>query len=177
MGRSKFLKIVAVLILGKRAADQSKEKISVLEPQKFGKQIVGRAEYAGILCRRVLYGLGGIEAGLVAVACAIVALLGYKYIMIDHRLPGQWIGAVFMCVSACCFLYILTVNWLQQAAKDVGAVLTTDRSVASLPACDSLVRASEEPVQVQEAVLLRASTAGQEKHEEQLLRAAAEEQE
>lgn len=42
----------------------------------------------------------------------------------------------------------------------------------NLPAPDTLVRASEEPVQAQKAMLLRAATETRERHEEQLVRAA-----
>lgn len=47
-------------------------------------------------------------------------------------------------------------------------------NTADLPAPDTLVRASQEPEQAQEAVLLRASVEKQEQHEEQLLRASGE---
>ena len=48
----------------------------------------------------------------------------------------------------------------------------TRANTADLPAPESLVRASAEPVQEPQAVLLRAATTTQEKHEEQLVRAA-----
>ena len=55
---------------------------------------------------------------------------------------------------------------------DPGVPLTR-ANTADLPAPDSLVRASAEPVQEQQAVLLRAATETAERHEEQLVRALA----
>ena len=48
----------------------------------------------------------------------------------------------------------------------------TRANIGHLPAPDSLVRASAEPVQEQQSVLLRAATEGMERHEEQLVRAS-----
>ncbi len=50
----------------------------------------------------------------------------------------------------------------------------THANTADLPAPDTLVRASQEPMQTQEDVLLRASVETPEQHEEQLLRASGE---
>ena len=54
---------------------------------------------------------------------------------------------------------------------DPGVPLTR-HNVADLPAPDSLVRASSEPMQAQQAVLLRAAAQGQETLPEQLVRAS-----
>ena len=62
---------------------------------------------------------------------------------------------------------------LRQAIKVDPGVPLTRANTADLPAPDSLVRASAEPVQEQQAVLLRAATETQERHEEQLVRASA----
>ena len=49
----------------------------------------------------------------------------------------------------------------------------TRANIAALPAPDSLVRASEEPVEAQGAVLMRAAAGETQEDEGQLLRAAA----
>ena len=71
-------------------------------------------------------------------------------------------------ISVCAFRWGASKSW-----KTVRAMQPIHYADAGhLPAAGSLVRASQEPAQAQETVLLRASTAGQEKHTEQLLRAA-----
>ncbi len=63
---------------------------------------------------------------------------------------------------------------MMKTAKKIDmGVPVTRVNAADLPAPDSLVRASQEPLQAQEGVLLRAATQTQDRHEEQLLRAAA----
>jgi hypothetical protein len=62
---------------------------------------------------------------------------------------------------------------IKEAKQTDPGVPLTRANTANLPAPDSLVRASAEPMQEQQAVLLRAATETQERHEEQLVRASA----
>jgi hypothetical protein len=62
--------------------------------------------------------------------------------------------------------------WKQSQQVDPGIPIHRVNT-ADLPAPDTLVRASAEPVQEQQTVLLRAATETQERHEEQLVRASA----
>jgi hypothetical protein len=62
-------------------------------------------------------------------------------------------------------------DFFKKARRIKTGIPLTRANTADLPAPDSLVRASQEPVQAQEAVLLRAAAETQEKHEAQLVRA------
>ena len=95
-----------------------------------------------------------------------------------HPLPLKW------WITTGQFVYGL-VAIIYASAKGAAACLRdeikkekiipiTRANTADLPAPDSLVRASSEPLQAQDAVLLRAVEERQEKHEEQLLRAITE---
>jgi len=56
-------------------------------------------------------------------------------------------------------------------ARQIDPVLPRTRAnIAHLPAAESLVRASEQPILSQQSVLLRPATDAQDRHEEQLLK-------
>lgn len=65
-------------------------------------------------------------------------------------------------------------NAMTRAATLDTGIPFTRANTADLPAPESLVRASAEPVQEPQAVLLRAAAETREKHEEQLLRGVTE---
>jgi hypothetical protein len=69
------------------------------------------------------------------------------------------------------FLYV-SIRAVKRVRRAKVWVTLARANTADLPAPDSLVRASAEPVQEQQAVLLRAATEGTETHEEQLVRAS-----
>lgn len=134
---------------------------------KTGKQIVSKGEYFRVLITNVSLGVGSIIAVFLAVMSLICAWwLGYNY---------QMSGAVLLLSVFAYFLLRHSVKWLYQAVKEETVVPLTRANTADLPAPDSLVRASSEPLQAQEGVLLRAAAgetpAGP---EEQLLRAVAQ---
>ena len=72
------------------------------------------------------------------------------------------------------FCWSISKGLYKEVKRIEPGVPLTRANIAALPAPDSLVRASAEPLQEQQAVLLRAATAGVERHEEQLVRAAGE---
>lgn len=63
------------------------------------------------------------------------------------------------------------VSSLEHAIRLNAGVPLTRSNTADLPATESLIRASAAPIQAQEAVLLRAATAGQQTPPEHLVRA------
>lgn len=79
-----------------------------------------------------------------------------------------------VCIAAGAGIKWATEAGLKKTAQSIDVLPLTRANTADIPAPKSLVRASSEPMQIQEAVLLRAAEAEQEKHEEQLLRAVGE---
>lgn len=69
-------------------------------------------------------------------------------------------------------LFCYAKTSMKKAIRKENIVPLTRANTSDLPAPDTLVRASQEPLQAQGSVLLRAAVQTQDGHEEQLLRAA-----
>jgi hypothetical protein len=142
-----------------------------------GKRIVSKAEYAANVGNKLslfAFGVGVMGLGLVGILNAVsLTILGLGEAIKYHDSDDIKIAAfVFLIVGGMSALIFWAGRKTVRKAKqiDIG-VPRTRANTADLPAPESLVRASEEPVQEQEAVLLRAATQTQERHEEQLVRA------
>ena len=141
--------------------------INAPEPNK---RLVSKRDYVSTMTKKVLLGTAGlfsIMIGLLLFA-SICRLLAHG--RIDNRIA---LLAIAFCAWSSITGYF-GMRLLQAAEKVEPGVPLTQANTADLSAPESLVRASQEPVHAQEAVLLRAAVEGQEQHEEQLLRAAAE---
>lgn len=132
---------------------------------KRNKRIVSRGAYARLLGRKAMLSIGGVGAVVVAIACYMGVTYGCR-----REIPGGPFGTIVL-ISGCLWFAYIASNCLE-AAAGLNVVPLTRANTADLPAHDSLVRASQEPMQAQEGVLLRASVGAQDQHEEQLLRAA-----
>ena len=150
-----------------------------MEP-KTGKRIVSKGAY--VKAQGQLAGLNVLGIGLLIAATGfgilvvieifwtIVAMfsVGQQPDLQNLVMPGIAAlilsGIAYFCGKA-------GIHSLNQAQRINPGVPLTRANTADLPAPDTLVRASSEPLQAQEAVLLRAAAEGQEKHEEQLVRA------
>ena len=139
-----------------------------MEP-KTSKRIVSRREYAKVRGKR---------SGLFFTALCLVFILMFFFIAALGMLflPASFASWCLMFAIAFAILFapilqctLAIVNVARQL--DPGVPLARV-NVADLPAPDTLVRASSEPMQAQEAVLLRAATQGQETPSEQLVRAS-----
>lgn len=90
-------------------------------------------------------------------------------------LPENWFEENFTIYSVLICLCVLSYwgggVFLRQADKIKVGIPLLPADTAHLPAPDTLVRASSEPIQAQENVLLRSVAAGQETPPEQLVRA------
>lgn len=163
-------------------------------PQATGKSSVRKGRY---LFRRVevlllqtggfgLIGIGLLCSLLVAVFVSfMVGASVWEYFYPNHdtqyNLPG-WMIAVRVALSvlpvllgaSCC---ALTGRAMNKRAVRRDTLPLTHVNTADLPAVDSLVRASSEPLQAQEGVLLRAAAEGQETPPEQLVRASVGQEE
>lgn len=145
-----------------------------MEP-KTGKRIVSRGRYIKLMGMR----LSLLSCGAVCMLVGgVAAMLGVME-GVDDVIRGS-VGTGFSLPSpngfyvAClvCFLVGVCCTFLGEKVKEDITPLTR-ANTADLPAPESLVRASSEPLRVQEAVLLRAAE-GQETPSEELVRASGE---
>jgi hypothetical protein len=151
-----------------------------------GKRIVSKGEYAKAQRKRAaLFSLGvslivAALGGILAFA-SILLPLG-RYMREFPEADFVWLYPIITVAGL--IIFVLAAGLLAHIVR-VGAIFMFKKAnaidpgipihrvpPADLPAPDSLVRASEEPRQEPQAVLLRAATQTQERHEEQLVRAA-----
>ena len=150
------------------------------QPPPTGKRIVSKGEYVKVQGLRV--GLVCFGVTTVLLCLASVAFLLTELGRNDHTPPGKrfenqvsWQTMLLVLAIVGAFIY-----FMNRMTELIGSKVTriepgvplTRANTADLPANDTLVRAGAEPTQQQQAVLLRAATQTQERHEEQLVRAA-----
>ena len=82
-------------------------------------------------------------------------------------------GPVAIALGGACYVLMRGAYTLHESAEnmDIGIPFTR-ANTTDMPASESLVRASQEPLQAQEMILLRAAMETTEGQEEQLLRAS-----
>ncbi len=134
---------------------------------KPGKRIVSKRAYVKAQGQKV----GASTFGLLLLFVGFIGLLTIGIVLPSTTsvLAGLLVfGGVG---GASLYLGYLGGRTMKEARQIDPGVPLTRANTADLPAPDSLVRASSEPMQAQETVLLRAAEAGQERHKEQLLRA------
>ncbi len=151
-----------------------------MELETTGKRIVSKAEYVEAQAKRLGWVGVGITTFLAISLCAllfVVPLLQNDHGRLNKR--GEYTSStstmiIVFTVIGCC-LYLTNKIWDCIGNKvveiDPGTPLT-HANTAHLPAPDTLVRASSEPTQAQQTVLLRAVAAGQQTPPEQLVRAS-----
>ncbi len=137
-----------------------------------GKRIVGKSAYVGTISAKIALRVFG------AASCLLPVYFGWNLVRLFFARPEgiPFFPTVFMLLIPALCLAGGLFNGMRaiKIARQIDAgVFLTHVNTADLPAPDSLVRASSQPTQAQETVLLRASKETQEKHEEQLLRATA----
>lgn len=145
---------------------------------KTGKRIVSKREYVlrkakrtGILTTGTsLLAISGISvvSGMMFLTWLVLVLWHGHYFLPVFTASGLLLGSVVVAYGA----FRGGLASLKHAAQIDTGVPLTRANTADLPAPDSLVRASSEPLQAQEAVLLRAVAQGQETPPEQLVRAS-----
>lgn len=134
------------------------------------KRIVGKRTYVCSISAKILLRVLGIASCLLLVYFAGNLVRLFLSRPEDIPFYPTVIILIFPVLFVSCGLYQGVRIFRVAKQVDVGVPLTRVNT-ADLPAPDSLVRASSQPVQAQEIVLLRASKETQDKHEEQLLRA------
>jgi hypothetical protein len=141
-----------------------------------GKGIVSKGAYVKVRSNKAAKGIVGILLWLTAIGAGVLSLLplyGFLYFLL------KWDFLALVCL--CLFVFIgggtyyvakVASEIMIDSVKELEIVPLTRANTAHLPAPDSLVRASAEPVQEQQAVLLRAAIQGMETPPEQLVRPA-----
>ena len=138
------------------------------------KRIMSKGEYVYAQCIQV--GLGLSVSGLLLLTFFAFAIsVGiFLYYVLCFGMWGAAFGTLFALTPAVLTYYLgkWTQGAIQRFEKMDSGVPLTRAIIADLPAADSLVRASAEPSQAQQCVLLRAARETTEGHEEELLRAS-----
>jgi hypothetical protein len=135
------------------------------QPPQTGKRIVSKSEYVRMQARRVS---GWFHVAFYfAMALLVIGVLVLQWHH-SHSAMKAFCGLFLLGGSV--FMYFRGRFHLKNIRAIERVIPLTRANTANLPAPDSLVRASAEPMQEQQAVLLRAATETQERHEEQLVR-------
>ncbi len=153
-----------------------------------GKRLVSKGEYVRAQAGRFGLGMSGSGAIILGCLCGLAAfimiflvIIGFIYAVLHdfwafvHHEGTSMVSFLtwsFALIAAAWGLLRWGVERVKKAST-INVVPITRANTADLPANDSLVRASSQPAQAQEGVLLRASGETQDKCEEQLLRASA----
>ena len=145
---------------------------------KTSKRFVSKGEYVKIQGKRMGTGLLALCLMLLTIACGVAALLCIIQVAVLSHNPGrEWVtilslwGILPFSLTALVFSRMSSETLERAVSTDAGVPLTR-ANTADLPAPDSLVRASQVPMQAQEAVLLRAAAQESQTPSEQLVRAA-----
>ncbi len=146
----------------------------MMQEPKANRRIVSRSAYVWAVAKS----MGIIVAGMMAF---IGFFAGVIFLVLRTLQYGKIHGIGVVLASLCCFVVVgLFFNcdaWFHSIFKkaesiDIGIPLTRT-NVADLPANEILVRVSEEPMQAQDDVLLRAAAESTQPQDEgQLLRAS-----
>lgn len=145
--------------------------------------IVSRGEYAintsekvtlsalgAVLCTLAYIGIA--STTITALLCTVLFFTGGVEGLDAFRDAGI---VLVMGVSSFVMLRFSRGSFTKSHSIDAGIPLT-QAEMNDLPVPDTLVRASQEPLQLQQATLLRPAVEIPEAHEEQLLRAASEQE-
>ena len=147
--------------------------------QEPGKRIVSKGEYVGKCIERSAGTLIGSVFLLIAFFSIVVAVCIGSYLLFILILMNDspnnlfaWGFGMGMVSILGYGSYVIGSRAIKRADHIEPGLPFTRANTANLPAPDSLVRASAEPLQAQQSVLLRAATETLERHEEELLRAS-----
>lgn len=152
--------------------------------QKPGKRIVSKSDYIKVQTRRVVSGAAGIYLGCIGITCAILLIASiYCFCLFFFQLGDlgfflipflAFVLAVSVSLGGAAYLTLSEATRIIKYSMNTNpGVPLTRANIDYLPAPDSLVRASHEPLQAQETVLLRAAMETMDGQEDELLRASA----
>lgn len=137
-----------------------------------GKRIVSKGRYAIQITQKAVWSALGVILFMVSFILLLGAcLLVPKAFSANNPLLGVIIGIVML--GAALHIYLSSLDTIKKVKSVATGIPLTRANIADLPLPDSLVRASQEPLQAQKTILLRAASEKPETHEEELLRASA----
>ncbi len=146
----------------------------VRQVQAPARRVVSKAEYAARLGRREVQRWGSLA---IAVVVGICAAIGILFTLGMFTGPGSPLGIVtglwaLVAFLAAWKLKVFAEKTMREAQSKLDVVPMTRANIGDLPASHTLVRASQEPPQSQQAELLRATEYSAETPAEELLRAS-----
>ena len=142
--------------------------------EKPEKRLVSKGQYVRVMGKRL--GFGGVSVLFLALGfiCILSSLLCVCGVIFVHN-KMEYLLALLAFIAAS--VPLLTVGFrtkdLVEASQSIAPI--TDKNAHLLPLHDTLVRGSDLPPTVQQSELLRATQAGQETPQEELMRATTEE--
>ena len=152
-----------------------------MQEQKAGKRIVSRGVYASGVSKKAALSSFGIGLLVLSGLCILVGVLvacTIGWIATNKGITGPLVLATLFVLGCLAYgahyisrLGVRTINEAKQL--DTGVPLTR-ANAAHIPAAGSLVRASQEPAQQQESVLLRAAAGDTQPQDEMVLLRAAD---
>ena len=152
------------------------------ETLQTGKRIVSKGQYMALVGKREALRWSSIvmaaaTAGLLMCAAFFVRMAvmvpvaqGWSTSPVADGWMVWHIAGGVLCIGGAWRVKKTAEHAMQRALKPLEVVPLTRTNLADVPSPESLVRASAEPVQRQEAVLLRAAAQSEVKQAEQLLR-------
>jgi hypothetical protein len=143
------------------------------QPPPTGKRIVTRRQYVESKARKTVFGVGIAGGCIFGSAGLLLTLLSLFYAIVlvvsaftallhsEHVSVNEWLAVIFS-VGVCALFgtgtYLLGMvveKSVERSAKEEDVVPLTRANADQIPATQSLIRASHEPMQEQQAVLLR----------------------
>ena len=149
-----------------------------MEP-KTGRRIVSKGEYAANVSKKsslTAFDIGVMGLGVVGILNVVtLTILGLGEAIKTHHIEDIALTAFVLLIGGGVSVLIFWAGrkTVRKAKQIKLCVPLTRANTADLPALDSLVRASSEPMQAQQSVLLRAATEGLGTPPEELVRASA----
>ena len=148
---------------------------------KQSRRIVPKKAYARNLSQKAAVastGVGLLAISLLAMVMAVGILVALVSAVVAHILPFELSLLLFACTaflgSGGFFILHLGRRTIREAKEIEAGVPLTRANIGELPVRESLVRASDEPIQELQTVLLRAATSTDTTPVEQLVRAYQE---
>jgi hypothetical protein len=142
------------------------------QPPKSGKRIVSKGKYLVNTGKKATLSSFGAVVFLLGIVSAVI--ICFKVVPVFWSSPNAITGLLLVLIlggGSSALIYLGRKAVKEGKELDTGVPFTR-ANTADLPPADSLVRASDEPVQEQKTILLRAATHGQETRPEELVRAA-----
>jgi hypothetical protein len=145
-------------------------------PPKTSKRIVSKEQYLVNTGKKATLSSFGAVVVLFGILGAVISCMTFiPMFRDDQHWSSLWpflLAVVFIgCAGSLGLLYMGGKAIKEGIEIDAGVPLTR-ANTADLPAADSLVRASEQPLEEQQAILLRAATSGTDTPAEELVRAS-----